>query len=54
MKGRTQPLPFGAVKRLYEALIAERNKKKAFYPKVSGTGHIQEKLDYYVLDADSA
>ena len=30
-EGRTTPLPFGAVCRLYEALILERAKEKRFY-----------------------
>ena len=51
-EGRTQPLPFGSITRLYEALIAKRMKNNGFYPKAKGFGHIQEKLDYYVPDAD--
>ena len=46
-EGRTAPLPFGAVCRLYEALIVERAKGKRFYPKAKGFGHLQEKLDLY-------
>lgn len=46
-EGRTQPLPFGAITRLYEELVAKRMKNKQFYPKAKGFGHIQEKLDLY-------
>ena len=46
-EGRTEPLPFGGVTRLYERLVAERMKAKRFYPKANGFGHIQEKLDLY-------
>ena len=46
-EGRTEPLPFGGVCRLYERLVVERAKKKQFYPKATGVGHIREKLDLY-------
>ena len=46
-EGRTEPLPFAGVCRLYERLVAERAKGKRFYPKAKGFGHIQEKLDLY-------
>ncbi len=46
-EGRMAPLPFGAVCRLYEALIVERVKEKRFYPKAKGFGHLQAKLDLY-------
>ena len=46
-EGRTEPLPFAGVCRLYEALIVERAKEKRFYPKAKGFGHIREKLDLY-------
>ena len=44
-KGRTVPLPFGAVCRRYEAFIVGYAKEKRFYPKAKGFGHVQEKLD---------
>ena len=46
-EGRTEPLPFAGVCRLYERLVTERAKEKRFYPKAKGFGHIQEKLDLY-------
>ena len=46
-EGRTTPLPFGAVCRLYEALIVECAKERRFYPKAKGFGHLQAKLDLY-------
>ena len=46
-EGRTEPLPFGAVCRLYERLVVERAKEKRFYPKANGFGHIRKKLDLY-------
>lgn len=51
-EGRTAPLPFGAVCRLYEALVVERVKGKRFYPKAKGFGHLQEKLDLYAPVAE--
>lgn len=51
-EGRTEPLPFAGVCRLYEALIAERMKEKGFYPQAKGFSHIQEKLDRYAPAED--
>ena len=51
-EGRMAPLPFGAVCRLYEALIVERVKEKRFYPKAKGFGHLQAKLDLYAPVAE--
>ena len=51
-EGRTEPLPFGGVCRLYEALIVERAKEKRFYPKAKGFGHIKEKLELYAPAAE--
>lgn len=46
-EGRTTPLPFGGVCRLYERLVAERAKDKKFYPKADGFNHLRDKLEYY-------
>ena len=51
-EGRTEPLPFGGVCRLYEQLATERAKEKRFYPKAKGFGHVQEKLDLYAPAAE--
>ena len=51
-EGRTTPLPFAGVCRLYEGLIVERAKEKRFYPKAKGFGHLQEKLDLYAPVAE--
>ena len=51
-EGRTAPLPFAGVCRLYEALIVERAKEKRFYPKAKGFGHLQAKLDLYAPVAE--
>ena len=51
-EGRTTPLPFAGVCRLYEALVVERAKEKRFYPKAKGFGHLQAKLDLYAPVAE--